>query len=166
MTLYERSDRVGGLLMYGIPDFKLEKRLVNRRVEQMKAEGVEFVTNCRVGIDIHADELRSKYDAIVLTMGATKPRDLPIPGRELKGIHFAMEFLPQQNKRNAGDTIDPAVSITRQGQARRDSRRRRHRLRLPRHLESPGRDRRASVRVAADAARAAHGRRCRGRTGR
>ena len=89
---------------------------VNRRVEQMQAEGVEIVTNCRVGIDIHADEMRSKYDAIVLTMGATKPRDLPIPGRELKGIHFAMEFLPQQNKRNAGDALDPAVRDQRQGQ--------------------------------------------------
>jgi glutamate synthase (NADPH/NADH) small chain len=115
VTLYERSDRVGGLLMYGIPDFKLEKHFITRRLEQMNAEGVEFVTNCRVGFDIHADELRSKYDAICLTMGATKPRDLPIPGRELKGIHFAMEFLPQQNKRNFGDTIDPSVSITAAG---------------------------------------------------
>src|SRR5258708_33827992 len=78
----------------------------------MKAEGLEIVTNCRVGIDIHADEMRSQYDAIVLTMGATKPRDLPIPGRDLKGVHFAMEFLPQQNRRGAGDTIDPAVSIS------------------------------------------------------
>jgi glutamate synthase (NADPH) small chain len=115
VTLYERSDRVGGLLMYGIPDFKLEKSHVNRRVEQMKAEGVEFVTSCRVGFDIHADELRHKYDAIALTMGATKPRDLSVPGRELKGIHFAMEFLPQQNKRNAGDVIAPEVSITAKG---------------------------------------------------
>jgi len=115
VTLYERSDRVGGLLTYGIPDFKLEKWMVNRRVEQMKAEGVAVVTNCRVGFDIHADEMRSKYDAIVLTMGATKPRDLPIPGRELKGIHYAMEFLPQQNKRNFGDALDPASEITANG---------------------------------------------------
>jgi len=115
VTLYERSDRVGGLLTYGIPDFKLEKWMVNRRVEQMKAEGVEVVTNCRVGFDIHADEMRSKYDSIVLTMGATKPRDLPIPGRELKGIHYAMEFLPQQNKRNFGDALDPASEITANG---------------------------------------------------
>ena len=85
VTLYERSDRVGGLLMYGIPDFKLEKRFVNRRVEQMQAEGVNIVTSCRVGFDIHGDEMRAKFDAIVLTMGATKPRDLPIPGRELEG---------------------------------------------------------------------------------
>ncbi len=112
VTLYERSDRVGGLLMYGIPDFKMEKHLVHRRVEQMKAEGVEFVTSCRVGTDITADELRGKFDAIALTMGATKPRDLPIPGRELKGIHFAMEFLPQQNKRNQGDIIPEDIFIT------------------------------------------------------
>jgi glutamate synthase (NADPH/NADH) small chain len=115
VTLYERADRPGGLLTYGIPDFKLEKRYVMRRVEQMRAEGVEFVTGCRVGIDIHGDEMRSKYDAICLTMGATKPRDLPIPGRDLRGIHFAMEFLPQQNKRNFGDAIDPAAAITAEG---------------------------------------------------
>jgi glutamate synthase (NADPH/NADH) small chain len=112
VTLYERADRIGGLLRYGIPDFKLEKWQVERRVEQMKAEGVEIVTSCRVGFDIHADELRRKHDAIVLTIGATKPRDLPVPGRELKGIHFAMDFLPQQNKRNAGDRIPPETSIT------------------------------------------------------
>lgn len=112
VTLYERSDRVGGLLMYGIPDFKLEKRFVNRRVEQMQAEGVNVVTSCRVGFDIHADEMRSQYDAIVLTMGATKPRDLPIPGRDLKGVHFAMEFLPQQNKRNAGDEVPNQILAT------------------------------------------------------
>jgi glutamate synthase (NADPH) small chain len=117
VTLFERSDRVGGLLMYGIPDFKLEKQVINRRVDQMKAEGVEFVTNCRVGIDIKGDELKSCFDAICLTMGATKPRDLPIPGRELKGIHFAMEFLPQQNKRNAGDVIPPEQSILATGKS-------------------------------------------------
>ncbi|MGO9452861.1 MAG: glutamate synthase subunit beta [Candidatus Binataceae bacterium] len=115
VTLYERSDRLGGLLMYGIPDFKLEKHYITRRLEQMGAEGVEFVTNCRAGFDIHADEMRAKYDAICLTMGATKPRDLPIPGRDLEGIHYAMEFLPQQNKRNFGDIIDPTVSITAEG---------------------------------------------------
>ena len=115
VTLYERSDRVGGLLTYGIPDFKLEKWIVSRRVDQMKAEGLEIITNCRVGFDIHADEMRSKYDAIVLAMGATKPRDLPIPGRELKGIHFAMEFLPQQNRRNFGDALDPAAEISAHG---------------------------------------------------
>ena len=112
VTLYERSDRVGGLLMYGIPDFKMEKHLVHRRVEQMKAEGVEFVTNCRVGFDLTGEEMRAKFDAIALTMGATKPRDLPIPGRELRGIHFAMDFLPQQNKRNQGDLIPEDVFIS------------------------------------------------------
>ena len=112
VTLYERADRIGGLLRYGIPDFKLEKWQIDRRMEQMRAEGVTFVTNSRVGVDITADEMRSKYDAIALTMGATKPRDLPIPGRDLKGVHFAMEFLPQQNKRNAGDSIAPEISIS------------------------------------------------------
>jgi glutamate synthase (NADPH) small chain len=115
VTLYERADRIGGLLRYGIPDFKLEKWQVERRVEQMKAEGVEVVTNCRVGFDVHADELRAKHEAIVLTVGATKPRDLPVPGRDLDGIHFAMDFLPQQNKRNAGDEIPTASSITAAG---------------------------------------------------
>jgi glutamate synthase (NADPH/NADH) small chain len=115
VTLYERSDRVGGLLMYGIPDFKMEKHLVHRRVEQMKAEGVEFVTSCRVGFDITGEEMRAKYDAIALTMGATKPRDLPIPGRELRGIHFAMDFLPLQNKRNQGDHIPDDVFISAKG---------------------------------------------------
>src|SRR6202050_1841506 len=81
----------------------------------MTAEGLEIVTNCRVGVDIHADEMRSKYDAIVLTMGATKPRDLPIPGRGLKGIHFAMDFLPQQNRRNFGDALDPSAEISANG---------------------------------------------------
>jgi len=115
VTLYERSDRPGGLLMYGIPDFKMEKHLVHRRVEQMKAEGVEVVTNCRVGIDITGDEMRAKFDAIALTMGATKPRDLPIPGRELRGIHFAMDFLPLQNKRNQGDVIPEDIFISAKG---------------------------------------------------
>jgi glutamate synthase (NADPH) small chain len=115
VTLYERSDRPGGLLTYGIPDFKLEKQYVMRRVEQMHAEGVEFITGCRAGIDVHAEEMRSKFDAICLTMGATKPRDLPIPGRDLAGVHFAMEFLPQQNRRNFGDTVDSGASITAAG---------------------------------------------------
>src|SRR6266851_4917389 len=105
VTLYERSDRVGGLLTYGIPDFKLEKWMVNRRVEQMKVEGVEFKTNCHVGVNYPAERLRGEFDAICITAGATKPRDLPVPGRELNGIHYAMEFLPLQNKLNAGDSI-------------------------------------------------------------
>ncbi len=115
VTIYERADRPGGLLMYGIPDFNLEKQVVWRRIEQMKAEGVEFVTGCNVGRDVDGDELRARHDAIVLTVGATQPRDLPIPGRELAGIHFAMDFLPQQNKRNLGDAIPHETSISARG---------------------------------------------------
>jgi glutamate synthase (NADPH/NADH) small chain len=111
VTVFERSDRPGGLLMYGIPDFKLEKSRVWRRVEQMKAEGVEFRVNANVGVNVSTAELRENYDAILLAGGATQPRDLPIPGREFKGVYFAMEFLPLQNKRNQGDHLDPAESI-------------------------------------------------------
>jgi len=105
VTVYERADRIGGLLRYGIPDFKMEKWLIDRRTEQMSAEGVTFVTNAHVGVEIPGDELRRQFDAIVLATGATRPRDLPVPGRELDGIHFAMDFLPQQNKANAGDPV-------------------------------------------------------------
>ncbi len=105
VTVFERADRVGGLLRYGIPDFKMEKHHIDRRVAVMEAEGVAFKTGVNVGFDIDAGELRAAFDAIVLCGGATKPRDLPIPGRELEGIHYAMEFLPQQNKRVAGDEV-------------------------------------------------------------
>ena len=105
VTVFERADRIGGLLRYGIPDFKMEKHLVDRRMEQMKAEGVRFVTNANVGSNVPTAELRSSFDAICLAGGATAPRDLPIPGRELDGIHFAMDFLPQQNKLVAGDEV-------------------------------------------------------------
>jgi glutamate synthase (NADPH/NADH) small chain len=105
VTLFERDDRIGGLLRYGIPDFKMEKWLIDRRMEQMAAEGVIFRTGVRVGVEVDGDELRRDFDAIVLSTGATRPRDLPVPGRELRGIHFAMEFLPQQNKVGAGDNI-------------------------------------------------------------
>ncbi|HTY56858.1 MAG TPA: glutamate synthase subunit beta [Candidatus Binataceae bacterium] len=115
VTVFERADRIGGLLLYGIPEFKLEKRIVQRRVEQMSAEGVEFRTNCHVGVNFSVEELRRGFDAICLTGGATKPRDLPVPGRDLKGIHFAMDFLPQQNKRNLGDSIDPSIGISAAG---------------------------------------------------
>jgi glutamate synthase (NADPH/NADH) small chain len=115
VTVFERADRIGGLLMYGIPEFKLEKWIVNRRIEQMKVEGVEFRTNCHVGVNHPVEELRRDFDAICLTGGATKPRDLPVPGRELTGIHFAMECLPQQNKRNFGDSIDPDIAISAAG---------------------------------------------------
>lgn len=105
VTVFERADRIGGLLRYGIPDFKLEKHIIDRRLALMEAEGVVFKTNVNVGYDITGEELRSQCDAIVLSGGATKPRDLPIPGRDLDGVVFAMEFLPQQNKRVAGDTL-------------------------------------------------------------
>src|SRR5262249_57264760 len=95
----------GGTFRCGIPDFKMEKWLIDRRMEQMAAEGVRFRTGVRVGVDVQGDELRKEFDAIVLSCGATKPRDLSVPGRELQGIHFAMEFLPLQNKSVAGDTV-------------------------------------------------------------
>jgi glutamate synthase (NADPH/NADH) small chain len=105
VTVFERSDRVGGLLRYGIPDFKLEKSIVDRRIRMMEQEGVIFRTNAHVGVNISAKHLQQEFDAVVLTGGASAPRDLPIPGRNLKGVHFAMDFLPQQNKRVAGDRI-------------------------------------------------------------
>jgi len=111
VTVYEKADRVGGLLRYGIPEFKLEKHIIDRRLEQMSAEGVKFVTDAEVGNNVAVQDLRRDFDAIVLAGGAEHPRDLKVPGRELKGIHFAMEFLPQQNKRCHGDTLDSAADI-------------------------------------------------------
>ncbi|MCU0229236.1 MAG: glutamate synthase subunit beta [Bryobacterales bacterium] len=99
VTVFEKNAKPGGLLRYGIPDFKLEKWVIDRRLEQLEAEGVKFRTNVSVGAEITGDWLRSEFDAILLAMGSEQPRDLPVPGRELKGIHFAMEFLPQQNRR-------------------------------------------------------------------
>jgi glutamate synthase (NADPH) small chain len=112
VTVFERGDRVGGLLRYGIPDFKMEKRFLDRRVRQMEAEGVVFKPGTNVGKDLTADELLAKFDAIGLCGGATQARDLPIPGRDLKGVHFAMEYLPLQNRRVAGDQIPDAKFIT------------------------------------------------------
>jgi glutamate synthase (NADPH/NADH) small chain len=111
-VLYEKADRIGGLLRYGIPDFKMEKHLIDRRMAQMSEEGVEFRPNSHVGVDIAARELLEAYDAIVLTGGAEAPRDLEVPGRELDGIHFAMEFLPQQNKVVAGDAVASQIKAT------------------------------------------------------
>src|SRR5437870_2985622 len=102
VTLFEKSDRIGGLLRYGIPDFKMEKWVIDRRLEQMKAEGVEFKTSVFIGKDLTTEQLRQQFDAVGLTMGAEQARELPIPGRELKGIHLAMDYLTQQNKRIAG----------------------------------------------------------------
>jgi len=110
VTLFEKNDRIGGLLRYGIPDFKMEKRHIDRRMEQMKLEGVEFRVNQHVGADFPAKKLAEEYDAVVLTGGSESPRDLPIPGRELDGVHFALDFLIPQNKKNAGDEIPGQIS--------------------------------------------------------
>jgi glutamate synthase (NADPH) small chain len=111
VTVYEKADRPGGLLRYGIPNFKLEKQVLDRRLEQMAGEGVQFVTNANVGVTLPVEDLRRNFDAVLLAGGSEQPRDLHVPGRELKGIHFAMEFLPQQNRRCMGDTVDSASSI-------------------------------------------------------
>src|SRR5437764_3397194 len=105
VTVFEKADRIGGLLVYGIPDFKMEKWVVDRRLEQMKAEGVEFRTNVEVGTDLSGEELRRQYAGACLAMGAEQARELPVPGRELKGIHLAMDYLIQQNKRNMGQIV-------------------------------------------------------------
>jgi glutamate synthase (NADPH/NADH) small chain len=115
VTVFERADRIGGLLRYGIPDFKLEKRFLDRRLDLMRAEGVEFRAGVEIGIDLPASSLRRQYDAIVLCGGAAAPRDLQIPGRELSGIHFAVEYLTQQNKRGAGDAVAASDVITAEG---------------------------------------------------
>ena len=112
VTVFERADRIGGLLRYGIPEFKMEKRVVDRRLNIMTEEGVTFRTNANVGVNVSVEELRGNFDAILLSGGATAPRDLPVPGRDLKGIHFAMEYLPLQNKRCEGDTIPDSQFIT------------------------------------------------------
>ena len=111
IDLYERNDKIGGLLRYGIPDFKLEKAIIDRRVNLMKQSGINMHTSVNVGYDIHADVLREKYDAIVLTGGSTIARDLPIKGRNLKGIHYAMDFLEQKNRMVAGEKISPEIDI-------------------------------------------------------
>ena len=109
VTVFEKADRIGGLLRYGIPDFKMEKWLIDRRVQQMEAEGVTFRTEVEVGLDLPIAALIEEFDAIAMTGGAEQPRDLEVPGRELDAVHFAMDFLPQQNKRNAGDAEDRAA---------------------------------------------------------
>ncbi|HEY4788884.1 MAG TPA: glutamate synthase subunit beta [Bacteroidales bacterium] len=111
VTLFEKDDAIGGLLRYGIPDFKLNKKIIDRRLKVLEAEGLIFKTNTEVGKDISAKALMEEFDAIVLTMGAMQPRDLPVEGRDLKGVYFAMQFLTQQNKVVNGQTIDPASRI-------------------------------------------------------
>jgi NAD(P)H-dependent glutamate synthase small subunit len=112
VTVFERSDRVGGILRYGIPDFKLEKWVIDRRLEQMNAEGIDFETGVDAGEDLSPRYLRRTFDVILIAAGARQPRDLDVPGRDLDGIHFAMPYLTQQNRRNAGETIpdDEAIS--------------------------------------------------------
>ncbi|MEZ5542296.1 MAG: glutamate synthase subunit beta [Pseudomonadota bacterium] len=112
VEVFEKHDRIGGLLRYGIPDFKLEKHIIDRRLAQMEAEGVTFHVNTHIGVTTPASELLERFDAVALTGGSEQPRDLEVPGRELDGVHFAMTFLPQQNRRNAGDAIEPAVALS------------------------------------------------------
>jgi glutamate synthase (NADPH/NADH) small chain len=112
VTVLEKNDRIGGLLRYGIPDFKMEKSHIDRRMAQMEAEGVTFKVNQYVGENVKADDVVSEYDAVVLAGGAEHPRDLPVPGRELDGVHFAMDFLTPQNKTVAGDTIPDRIMAT------------------------------------------------------
>jgi glutamate synthase (NADPH/NADH) small chain len=110
VTVFERADAIGGLLRYGIPEFKMEKWRLDRRLDQMRAEGTEFRTNVNVGVDITVEELRASYDAVVLAGGATAARDLPIPGRSLNGVHQAMEFLPPANRVARGDLASSPIS--------------------------------------------------------
>ena len=115
VTVYERADRIGGLLRYGIPEFKMEKRVLDRRLAQMEAEGVRFVPNAHVGAGVPVAQIRRDADALLLTGGACAPRDLPVPGRELAGIHFAMDYLMLQNRRCEGDRIPDTEFITAAG---------------------------------------------------
>jgi len=115
VTVFERDDRIGGLLRYGIPEFKMEKKVLERRLEQMQAEGVVFKANAHVGVNLPVEELRKNFDAILLSGGACAPRDLKVPGRELKGVHFVMEYLTQSNRRCQGDTVPADREITAQG---------------------------------------------------
>ena len=115
VTVYEKADRIGGLLRYGIPEFKMEKRVLDRRLEQMEAEGVKFVTDAHVGRTVPVEDLQREFDAILLAGGAEAGRDLNVPGRELKGIYYAMEYLPQANKHCQGDKLDSALDILANG---------------------------------------------------
>lgn len=112
VTVFERSDRIGGLLRYGIPEFKMEKSVLDRRLRIMEVEGVMFQRNAHIGVNIQASDLKRDFDAIVIAAGSTVPRDLPVPGRELKGIYFAMEFLPQNNRRCEGDKLTDGELIS------------------------------------------------------
>ncbi|GAB6046925.1 glutamate synthase subunit beta [Methyloparacoccus murrellii] len=115
VVVFEKNDRIGGLLRYGIPDFKMEKHHIDRRIAQMQAEGVVFRPNWHIGKNIPARQLLEDFDAVILAGGSEQPRDLKVAGRELDGVHFAMDFLPQQNKRNAGDSIPEDISLSANG---------------------------------------------------
>jgi glutamate synthase (NADPH/NADH) small chain len=112
VAVYEREDKIGGLLRYGIPEFKMEKKHLDRRLDQMRREGTVFRAGVSVGEDLTAESLRDRYDAVVLAMGATEPRDLPVPGRELGGIHQAMEYLPQSNRVSLGESVESQIVAT------------------------------------------------------
>ena len=159
VVLFERDEAAGGLVRFGVPDFKIEKWLVERRVDQLRAEGVEVRCGVDVGVDITAGELREQFDAVVLATGSRVPRDLQVPGRELDGVHFAMDYLYERTRQVAAAGGAPGVDH-RRGQARRRHRRRRHRRRLRRQLDPRGRAERhaarAAARAAADAARRPH----------
>ena len=115
VTVYERADRVGGLLQYGIPNMKLDKKVVQRRVDKLRAEGVQFITGADVGRNVDPRQLHADHDAMLLACGATRPRDLPIPGRQLKGVHFAMEFLTANTKKILGDAMNNGTFISAEG---------------------------------------------------
>jgi len=112
VTVYEKADRIGGLLRYGIPDFKLEKWIIDRRIDLMSAEGVTFETGCDIGDAVSFDALRGRCDTVVIAIGAGQARELPVPGRDLRGVHLAMEYLPQQNRRVSGEGIAAERAIT------------------------------------------------------
>ncbi len=112
VTVFEKSDRLGGLMRYGIPNFKMEKHLIDRRLEQLRGEGVRFQTSAHVGVNVAVEDLRREFDAVLLAGGSEQPRNLNVPGRELKGIHFAMEFLPQQNRVCEGDSVPDQILAT------------------------------------------------------
>ena len=115
VTVFERDDRIGGLLRYGIPEFKMEKKVLERRLKQLQAEGVLFRANSHIGVNVAVEELKKNFDAILLAGGACAPRDLPVPGRELQGVHFAMEYLTQQNRRCEGEKVPVEKEITAEG---------------------------------------------------
>ena len=165
VVLYERDEAAGGLVRFGVPDFKIEKTVVERRVQQLVAEGVELRLGVDVGVDVSAEDLRDEFDAVVLALGSRVPRDLPVPGRELDGVHFAMEYLYIRNRAVANPLTHPPDHLRRhrdqrQGQERHRHRRRRHRRRLRGQLDPRGRGlgrpARAAARAAGRAPRRAH----------